>query len=642
MADGIDPSIALSYRPPNLATMPNLQIQTPLEGLARVVSLRNLMQEGQLKGLQLQQLKLQIEGAQNLAKLYAGMDLDGGAGGGAPALTGPLSGEPTSPQPATVPLSPAAPAGPTAYGMPVTPSGLGVTAGLDQYLTPPPAAPVTTDAGPTPAAITPAAAPGVLPGTPPAGLFAPPPESRTPNLGAFVRADPLGGVAAYEQMMKARKEMYDEADKRLTLRKSESENLANTINGVTDEESLQRNLPQMVRSGALSGAQADYIKRLGYDSPWVQRWLKEKQIQSITYDKTVDLAIKQFAENRAQELHPLTKSKAMTDAEAGEAKSSADSVGLLQGESEFPAWYMKQGPTSQAKYGPIILNPNLTFAQKVQAIQGGAGATARIAEVGPTKEAEYQAGIAPYQSLIQGIMSNQYKLQDQPEDIQKKITPELTRLGYGKATPGAPAGGQTGTFGKRASDAELEKLYSFDRANAILDDTNEILGKKENQNMMGPFVGLNALANPTATDAKGLRDRLMMQQQQMKKFATDSALRGLTPETVDKLFPTILTNPKEAAVQMQSWRDLIAKEKAAYRQNLIDSGKILPETQQPAAAPSPTPTKTPSPQTAPKPSPAGPPAIAPPKAGDTIPGPGGKLYRFKGGDIHDKKNYQPI
>src|SRR6185369_10612837 len=54
----IDPTISLGVRPP--AVQP-LQIQSPLEQFARVLSLRNLMQEnqsGQL-GLQTQQMKMQ-------------------------------------------------------------------------------------------------------------------------------------------------------------------------------------------------------------------------------------------------------------------------------------------------------------------------------------------------------------------------------------------------------------------------------------------------------------------------------------------------------------------------------------------------------------------------------------------------------
>jgi hypothetical protein len=78
----IDPSIALGGRPPVIAP---LQIQSPLEQYAKVMSLRNLMQEnqsGQL-GLQAQQLKLQqgqqaVKDADLLRQSYAdaGGDLE--------------------------------------------------------------------------------------------------------------------------------------------------------------------------------------------------------------------------------------------------------------------------------------------------------------------------------------------------------------------------------------------------------------------------------------------------------------------------------------------------------------------------------------------------------------------------------------
>src|SRR5262245_7615944 len=54
----LDPSIALSYRPPQFQ-MP--QIQTPLERFAKVLSLQNLMRQGQLGDIQLQAGRLNLE-----------------------------------------------------------------------------------------------------------------------------------------------------------------------------------------------------------------------------------------------------------------------------------------------------------------------------------------------------------------------------------------------------------------------------------------------------------------------------------------------------------------------------------------------------------------------------------------------------
>src|SRR5262245_14293357 len=54
----IDPSISLGYRPPQFQ-MP--EIQTPLERYAKVLSLQNLMRQGQLGDIQLQTGRLSLE-----------------------------------------------------------------------------------------------------------------------------------------------------------------------------------------------------------------------------------------------------------------------------------------------------------------------------------------------------------------------------------------------------------------------------------------------------------------------------------------------------------------------------------------------------------------------------------------------------
>src|SRR4030095_13127011 len=60
----IDPSISLAVRPPVIAP---LEIQTPLEKFAKVLSLRNLMNQGQLGQLGLQTKQLELQEAQRQA-----------------------------------------------------------------------------------------------------------------------------------------------------------------------------------------------------------------------------------------------------------------------------------------------------------------------------------------------------------------------------------------------------------------------------------------------------------------------------------------------------------------------------------------------------------------------------------------------
>ena len=66
----IDPSISLAVRPP---VIPPLQIQTPLEKFAKVQTLRNLMGQGQLGQLNIQQTQLENEALQEKQRRAAGV-----------------------------------------------------------------------------------------------------------------------------------------------------------------------------------------------------------------------------------------------------------------------------------------------------------------------------------------------------------------------------------------------------------------------------------------------------------------------------------------------------------------------------------------------------------------------------------------
>lgn len=99
----IDPSIALSVRPP---VIPQYNIQSPVDRLAQVLSLRNLMTQGQLgqlglqsKQLELEQLQRTMQEQQDYAEAMRQYSQGGGAAPGvtgAPAATIPLQTAPPS------------------------------------------------------------------------------------------------------------------------------------------------------------------------------------------------------------------------------------------------------------------------------------------------------------------------------------------------------------------------------------------------------------------------------------------------------------------------------------------------------------------------------------------------------------------
>src|SRR5215475_12965225 len=87
----IDPSISLDVRPP---VIPQIPIQTPLEQFAKVLSLRNLMTEGESGQLELQMKQLQLDQAQQLMRERKSL--------------GDLFGRPPSPPPAASLITPPA------------------------------------------------------------------------------------------------------------------------------------------------------------------------------------------------------------------------------------------------------------------------------------------------------------------------------------------------------------------------------------------------------------------------------------------------------------------------------------------------------------------------------------------------------
>src|SRR5262245_4879444 len=69
----IDPSISLGYRPPQFQ-MP--EIQTPLERFAKVLSLQNLMRQGQMGDIELQQARRSMAATEAINRVLRGESPD--------------------------------------------------------------------------------------------------------------------------------------------------------------------------------------------------------------------------------------------------------------------------------------------------------------------------------------------------------------------------------------------------------------------------------------------------------------------------------------------------------------------------------------------------------------------------------------
>jgi hypothetical protein len=267
-------------------------------------------------------------------------------------------------------------------------------------------------------------------------------------------------------------------------------------------------------------------------------------------------------------------------------------------------------------------------------------------------------------------MSGKENLYDQPQSTQELIGPEIARLKSLQAAPGQPAAppaaapgapttaaapGAPGTPAaagaptvtpqptvklgqKRATGEQLERLAALNKAAQVATDTETMLGNPANTNMMGPVKGFLS-TDPFHTDVRGFRDALDANKLALRGYATAGKFRGVTPQMVDSVFPGIYTHAPEAISQTQHLKNQIIQERDAYVKELQDSNIIVPESQLSTGAPAPAPAQTNPSQT--KPSPVGP-SLAAPKAGDVVPGAGGKRYKFKGGDPHVKSNWQSL
>ena len=200
----IDPSISLAVRPP---VIPPLQIQTPLEKFAKILSLRNLMTQGQLgqlglqtKQLELEQLQREREQQERIAKLFAGPG---------PAAAAP----PLQTAPAIAPVTPTVPPETTPY-IPVAPY-TPVTA---------PGAPLGTLMTPQAPAVTPTAPAAPVPGRAPsaAAVSIPDPYAGLPSDAEIIRQGGTAGFAIAKNSMLAARRTTNNSKRRSNFTKRPS------------------------------------------------------------------------------------------------------------------------------------------------------------------------------------------------------------------------------------------------------------------------------------------------------------------------------------------------------------------------------------------------------------------------------------
>lgn len=357
----IDPAIALGYKPPQF------QITDPVQAIANVYSLKNLMTEGTLKNLQIQQAQQQLE--QERRQMAATQAINDALQGKTPADgTTALPAAPTLPPatPAVVPAAPVTPPQPGALtqappASPVSMSDLmnlptvdraaqmGALAGIPSLSQTPGAAippTPTPDAlanvfpaisPPAPAAATPQAQPApapALPSSTPVGML-----SRLPSDDVLLKAGGVAALPLIENLHKVRKAQLDAHISELDAGQKEVNDLANLATGSIDNDSLQHNLGTAYQKHYITLDQWRHYTQLGFDAPATQAFLKSAQDQALGAKNVQEMRINAAKELRDQyEFGP----------KFNEATSKA-AVAQAQQDAMFLSAAARQGPDALAK-----------------------------------------------------------------------------------------------------------------------------------------------------------------------------------------------------------------------------------------------------------------------------------------------------
>jgi hypothetical protein len=585
----LDPSIILGYRPPQIAPP---DIPTPLEQFGKVLTLRGLMQQGQLRGLE-------IEQAQRAAAATE-------------AINRVLRGE-APPGVATIPGTvPAAPA-PVAPGLAPQPQIGGVPEGA--FWLPKPAPAVAPTAAPAPGG-------GTLPG---GSVSLSQLSSLTPRL---LQAGGAAALPIVENISKAAKAQIDQHISALDLEKKESAAIARLVGGITDDDSLKRALVAAANKDKIPWDDVRRYSDLGFANPATQSYLKQKGLESLDYDKSVELALKNAKEERDK--------LEFADKQRDQKKTEfAQGVQNLTDVSQFPAFLARQDPYIQAFYGGLagfkdldklkqavtlssvkpevgktVAEPEAVQAGKV-AVSAATGLAAKEAELG----LQQRKNAAAVEASLKDPTGKYYA--NLPETVQKEIAPTLAERGFT-------------AFGAKPTDVERRVLNFYERS------------KEAEDSLTKPRPGTGKSLEQMVSE-KGIVDQLRFQ------YAPNVAQK---PE--DQLYWQALRQFTEARLRKESGAAIAAHEYTESQKTYFpvpgDSKEVLEQKRQARqgllesmkqeAGPAYT-QKQPETKPETKPIPA-PTAAAMPTVGATVPGKGGKKYRFIGGDPNDPKNWPEV
>ncbi len=399
----IDPSISLGYRPPQFQ-MP--QIQTPLERFAKVLSLQNLMRQGQLGDIQLQTGRLNLEQLQQglqEKKEFADYIRNEIA----------KSQQPQPAAPAALP-TPALPLiQPTPVGGTVAQTESPTIAPLQTApaVTSAPAGPVTIapDFGlPTKPVPTPATAPqaGGLGVQPVPGLAGLGPSF---NYAEIATRFPLHGTQFIEQHSKAIDTILKTEDAKAKIIQDNDNRLSSLAQGIVDETTKNSAIATALYEKRITPAQRDYLQAKPWNDPifgsFIQHALKSNEYFT---KKREDIAsqIAQNEEKRKQALAPYQERKAKAEAGAAEltqeGQQTAQDARTLSNAAIVDANAQKQGIESHA-----VENAKAAMGADRASKFEGAATPMEFLQRGTTAQEQITAAETKRQHGIQNVIAAQ-------------------------------------------------------------------------------------------------------------------------------------------------------------------------------------------------------------------------------------------
>ncbi len=434
----VDPNISLSYRPPQFQ-MP--EIQTPLERFGKVLSLRNLMTQGEMGQLQLDQARLAAEQQKNLADLIKNY-----------SAGQPTQGAVTPPQTMMAPpQQPGSLTGATQFAPVQQPQDQTGTPliGYDPATGTLPAqsrAPAPVVAPPVPATAT------TVGGLPQARL------SGLPSDADILRAAPgpvgLNWIKTTREMRKAD---LEEQLAQLNLHKGQSKEMSDKASAIIDNETKNRILAEAGQNRWIPWDQVRQFSAMDFSDPRFQSQLKQWQTETLGYDKTVELRIKEATEKR-------NALEADDKQQKREYDKAVQDVYTLNNAQEIPAFVARQGPYAQAFLGRIAAGAsdlkdfqqrvlNAVNAEKI-AVSAATGLAAKEAELGLLQS----TNAALVDKVLADPSGKVYS--NLPPEVQKQIAPTLAARGY------------TG-FTTKPTDTERKVLQYYQRAQGAEDSINK-------------------------------------------------------------------------------------------------------------------------------------------------------------------------